>query len=91
MSNSKKQQRMQKTSLTKPSNIIYENPIMMPEITNISAGKNYLTLRFGYKKHDKSFVINSSIGLTYEQARELVNQINDAINSYEEYTNGLIK
>lgn len=73
------------------NNIIYENPIMIPEITNISAGENYLMLRFGYKKHDKSFVINSSIGLTYEQAKKLVNQINDAIKSYEEYTDRFIK
>lgn len=87
MSNSKKQRHMQKTSSTKQNNIIYESPIMIPEVTNISAGENYLTLRFGYKKHDKSFVMNSSIGLTYEQARKLVNQINDAIKSYEEYKN----
>ncbi|HHX2526378.1 TPA: hypothetical protein ACU8BY_000273 [Neisseria subflava] len=65
--------------------ITYDSPIMVPEITNISAGVNYLILRFGYKKDDRNFVINASISLTYEQARDLVEKIDKVIDSYEEY------
>lgn len=63
--------------------IINENPIFMPELINISGNETHLVLKFGFKKHEKSYVIHSSIALTFEQAEQFIRQIEDALESID--------
>lgn len=73
---------MSNQSKTEPK-LIYDVPTMLPEISNIRGTETHLIFKFGYKQNnydEESFVITSSIALTFEQAEQLANQISQILN-----------
>ena len=65
---------------------IHEAPVMIPEISNISGNKTHLIFKFGYRQNnydERSYIINSSISLSHEQAKQFAQQIIETLEKLE--------
>lgn len=67
--------------------ILHESPVILPEISNVSGNETFLVLKFGYLRsnyEEHSYIVNSSIALTHDQAKQLAHQILETLEKLEE-------